>query len=178
VVVAPPRRLAVHRQDGLLHAGLGDRLGAQRPQPVGEACLEGGRLQRHQDAAEDILARGAVGQVEHPREEFLRQGRPAGDRGRPAGAGEHRQQRDDDHAGQGVPLIDVRTRVLQLLEVDDDLVQRDTSKVSHIPPRAALSWKHTGGGYTRRPPKAQASQLARTTYKCALALSAGVVANY
>ena len=42
----------------------------QRLQPADEAGLEGGRLQRHQDAPEDILARDPVGQVEHLHEEL------------------------------------------------------------------------------------------------------------
>ena len=78
-IVTPPQRLAVHRQDRSLHAGLRGRLGAQRLQPVGEAGLEGGRLEHHQDAAEDVLARDPVGQVEHLHEELFLQGRPAGD---------------------------------------------------------------------------------------------------
>jgi hypothetical protein len=37
-------------------------------------------------------------------------------------------------------LIDGRARVLQLLEMDDDLIQRDTLKVRHVsfPPGAAV----------------------------------------
>ena len=77
-------RLAVHCQDGLLHAGLRDRLGAQRLLPEGEAGLECGWLRRHRDAAEDILSWDPVGQVETPREDVLLQGRPAGDRELPA----------------------------------------------------------------------------------------------
>src|SRR5208283_4949740 len=48
-------RRAVHRQDGLLHSSRRGRLGAQRLQPVGEAGLEGGRFQGHEETAEDIL---------------------------------------------------------------------------------------------------------------------------
>ena len=67
--------------------------------------------------------------------------------------------------------IDGRARILQFLEVDDDLVQRDTSKVRHgSPPRAPLSWKPHRGRYTQKPAGAQALQLTRITYKCALAL--------
>jgi hypothetical protein len=75
--MAAPRRLAVDRQDGPLHARLGDRLVAQRPQPAGECGPEGVRLQDHEGASEDVLAGDAVGQVEGLEEEPFLQGRPA-----------------------------------------------------------------------------------------------------
>src|SRR5208283_1431154 len=77
-IVAPPCRLAVHRQDGLLDSGRRSRLGAQRLQPVGEAGLEGRRFQGHEETAEDILTGDPVGQVKHLQEELLFQvGPPA-----------------------------------------------------------------------------------------------------
>src|SRR5439155_17738165 len=89
-------------------------------------------------------------QVEHLQEELFLQGRPAGDRGGPAGSCEHRQQRDDDHAGQGMPPVDGRAWILQFLKMDDDLVERDTLKFGHVsPPGAAVVEATPGKVYTK-----------------------------
>ena len=168
-IVTPPQCLAVHRQDRLLDAGLRGRLGTQRLQPTGEAGLEGGRLQRHQDTPEDVLARDPVGQVEHLQEELFLEGRPAGDRGRPAGAGEHRQERDDEHTDQGMPLIDGRAGPPVPESGRRPRRERHVAESAMFhPPGRALSWKPHRGRYTQRPPKAQALYLANLTHKCAL----------
>ena len=93
-------------------------------------------------------------QVEHPNEEVLLGGGPGGDGGRPAGAGEHRQQGDDDHADQRMPSIDGRARILQFLKVDDDLVERDALKFGHVSPPAPMSWKTHRGRYPQKPSRA------------------------
>jgi hypothetical protein len=129
--VTSPQRLAIHRQDRLFHTGFRDCLGAQRLHPASKAGLEGGRLQDHQDTPENVLARNPIGQVEHLREEFLFEGRPAGNRGRAPRTSEHGQHSDDNHAGQGMALIDGRARILQLFKVSDNFVQRDTLKIRH-----------------------------------------------
>ena len=59
-------------------------------------------LEHHQDAAEDVLAGDAVGQVEDAGEELLLELGPAGDGGGPGGAGEDGQDGDDQDAGQGM----------------------------------------------------------------------------
>ncbi len=130
-IVAPPGRLAVDREDRLLHAGRRRGLARNDWQPGGETGLKGGGLQQHQDAAKDVLARDPIGQVEHPREELFLQGRPLGDRRRPVGAGQDRHQGDDDDADQGMLAIDRAARVLQVLEVSCDLVQTDPPFIRH-----------------------------------------------
>src|SRR5271166_4708927 len=140
-IVAPPCRLANHRQDGLLDSGRRSRLGAQRLQPVGEASLEGGRFQGHEETAEDILTGDPVGQVEHLHEKLLFQDGPPSDRRRPAGAGEHRQQSDDDHTLQGVPEVDLGARILQYLEMPNDLIHPGPLSICHgSPPVECLPW--------------------------------------
>jgi hypothetical protein len=96
-----------------------------------ETGLERPGLQRHEHPTEDNLARDPVGQVQRAQEERFFQGCSPCDRRRPAGTGEHRQQRDDHDTDQGVELVDGRARILQLLRMDDDLIQRDALKVRH-----------------------------------------------
>src|SRR5271157_3492786 len=151
-IVAPPCRLAVDRQDGLLDSGRRGRLGTQRLQPVGEAGLESGRFQGHQNTAEDILTGDPVGQVEHQQEKLLFQDSPLCDCRRPAGTREHRQQSDDDYTQQGVPEVDLGARVLQFLEMSNDFIQPDLSSVCHGSPLLRCSYRsHTGKVYTKTP---------------------------
>src|SRR5208337_3582955 len=106
---------------------------------------------------------------------LLFQDGPPSDRRRPASAGEHRQQSDDDHTLQGVPEVDLGARVLQFLEMPNDLIQPDPLSVCHGSPLGALLLKKSHRGrYTRKQPRAQALQITKITYICALAL--GVVA--
>jgi len=65
-IVAPPRRLAVEWQDRSLDAGRHGRRRAQRPQPVRETGLKRAGLERHQDAAKDILPRDPMGASSAP----------------------------------------------------------------------------------------------------------------
>src|SRR5262249_5374183 len=136
-VVAPPGRLAIDREDRLLHAGGRHGLGAERLQPVGEAGPEGIRPQAHQDPAEDILARDALGQVECGDEEFLLEGGPSGDGRRPAGTGQDRHHGDDDDTDQGMLAIDGTARVLQLPEVPHNFIPSDPPHVRHGPSSVA-----------------------------------------
>ncbi len=52
-----------------------------------------------------------------------------------------------------------------------DLIQADSLNVCHgSPPDATRSWKQHRGWYAQEPARAQALQITRITYKCALAL--------
>src|SRR5208283_4786364 len=105
-------------------------------------------------------------------EKLLFQDGPLCDCRRPAGTREHRQQSDDDYTQQGVPEVDLGARVLQFLEMSNDFIQPDLSSVCHgSPPVALLFWKPHRGRYTRKQPRAQALQITKITYKCALALT-------
>ena len=98
-------------------------------QPTAEAGPEGGRLQRHQDAAEDILARDPSGKSSTPHEELFLEGGPPSDGGRAAGAGQDGHHGDDDDADQGMLAIDRGARVLQFPEVPHDFIQRSPPRV-------------------------------------------------
>ena len=63
---------------------------------------------------------------------------PLCNRRRPAGTGEHRQQSDDPHTQQGVPEVDLGARVLQFLEMSNDLIDPDPLRVCHGSPPGAL----------------------------------------
>ena len=102
-VMAAAGRLAIDGDDRAIDARLGGGLVAEAGDPGVEAGLEGLGLEHHQDAAEDVLAGDAVGQVEDCREEVLLELGPAGDGGGPGGAGEDGQDGDDQDAGQRVP---------------------------------------------------------------------------
>ena len=100
-----------------------DGLVAEAGDPGVEAGLEGLGLEQHQDAAEDVLAGDAAGQVEEAHQEVLLEAGPAGDGGGPGGAGEDGQDGDDQDAGQGVPPVDMGAGILQGREGCHDLVQ-------------------------------------------------------
>src|SRR5262245_29238055 len=69
-----------------------------------------------------------------------------------------------------MPLIDGRAWVLQLLEMDNHLVERNTPTVRHgSAPGSCCRGSHSREG-TQEPHRAQALQPTRITYKCALAL--------
>ena len=70
-VVAAAGRLTVDGDDRAIDARLGDGLVAEAGDPGVEGGLEGVGLDDHQDAAEDVLAGDAVGQVEEAHEELL-----------------------------------------------------------------------------------------------------------
>ena len=129
--MAPPCRLAIHRQNGLLHAGRRGRGRTQRLQPVHKTGLKGARTQRHQHATKDILARHPVGQVQRVQKELFFQNGPLGNRSWSARTGQHCHQSDDDNTDQRMLQIDGGARILQLLKMQDDLVQRDTLNVRH-----------------------------------------------
>jgi hypothetical protein len=88
--------------------------------------------------------------MEYLQEEFLLQGSPAGDGRGPCGAGEHGQQGDDQHAGQGVSLVDGRAWVFQLLKVSDDLVQNDPPMIGHASPPGVAVMRATPGKVHKR----------------------------
>ena len=51
-----------------------------------------------------------------------------------------------------MPLVDRRARVLQFLEVDDDLIETDTSKIPHDSPPVQLRGSDTGEGIHKNQP--------------------------
>jgi len=122
LVVAAPQRLAIDRQHRLLHAAGRGRLGTQRLQPVHEASLKRGRLQTHEHASKNVLARHPMRQIEHANEKLRFERRPAGNGCRPAGASEHRHQSDDQDAFQRVLPIDRGAWIFQPLEIAYDLI--------------------------------------------------------
>ena len=162
--MAPPRCLAVDRQDRLLHVGGRRRGGPQRQQPVRKTGLKGPWLQEHQDASEDVLAWDPAGQVQRLQKEVLFAHRPHGDGGGSAGPGQDGQQRDDNHTDQRMLQVDGGARVLQLLEMPNDLVQTDPLNVRHDRPSVRRRRRsHTEEG-TKKSPRAQTLQFARSTY--------------
>src|SRR5262249_48891989 len=96
-----------------------------------EAGPEGLRPQGQEDAAEDILARDPLGQVEGRDEELLLEGGPPGDGGRPAGTGQDGHHGDDDDTDQRLLAIGGTARVLEFLEVPDDFIQSDPPHIRH-----------------------------------------------
>ena len=56
---------------------------------------------------------------------------PAGNGGRPTGAGQDRHQGDDDDADQGMLAIDGRTGVLQIVEMGNDFVNVAVVNLRH-----------------------------------------------
>ena len=123
LIVAAPIGFAVHRVHRLVDAARLGRLGPQRLQPLIETGLKRRRVQQHQHPAKDIFAGDAGRQRQHlPQELFLERG-PASDGRRPRRARQHGHQSDDHHADQRVLPIDGRTRILQVVEMGNNLVQ-------------------------------------------------------
>ena len=167
-VVAAAGRLAVEGDDRPIDARLGDGLVAEAGDPGVEGGLEGRGLEQHQDAAEDVLAGDAVGQVEDAREELLLELGPAGDGGGPGGAGEDGQDGDDQDAGQRMPPVDVGAGILQGGEGSHDLVQLGAGARHRRPPATGCGSRH-GGRYTRSGGGAQA----RKVYQIVIKVRAG-----
>ena len=157
-IVAAAGRLAVEGDDRPLDARLGRGLVAEAGDPGVEGGLEGRGLERHQDAAEDVLAGDAVGQVEDAGEELLLELGPAGDGGGPGGAGEDGQDGDDQDAGQGMLPIDVGAGILEGGEGSHDLVQLGAFARHRRPPTTGCGSRH-GGRYTRSGGRAQARRI-------------------
>src|SRR5579884_3758473 len=171
VIMTAPRRFAVHGKDRLVSAAGRGRLGAQGLQPVAEASLKRGRVEKHQHAAKDILAGNAGRQGQHLPEKVLLGAGPAGNRGGAAGTGEHGHQRNDHHAHQGMLAIDGRTRILQRVEMSDDLVHRHAGKLGHDPSSVGCSTAcHTENDLKTTASRRKPPYLARITQKYALAL--------
>ena len=141
-VVAAARGLAVDGDDRPIDAGLGRGRVAEAGDPGVEGVPEGLGLDHHQDAAEDILAGDAVGQVEEADEEVGLALGPAGDGGGPGGAGEDRQDRDDQDAGQGMSPVDVGTGILHHREGSHDLVQPAAGARHRRPPAHGSRSRH------------------------------------
>ena len=131
VIVAPPCRLTVHRQNGLLHAGRVEGGRSQRSQPVHKTGLKGIRTQGHQHATKDIFTRNPVGQVQHFQKELFFNGSPSGNRGWPARTRQHRHQSNDDYADQWMLQIDRGARILQLRKMHYDFIQINMPTVRH-----------------------------------------------
>src|SRR5262249_18836940 len=135
----------------------------QRPQPVREARLERGRLEQAEYTAEDVLARDAVGQVQHAGEELRLEGGPPGDGGRAAGAAEHGHHGNDNDTDQRVLAVDGVTGVLQVVEVTDDLIQADVVDPRHHPPPGSRrERRHTGCGIRSDRAGRQVAQIAQS----------------
>src|SRR5579884_2641974 len=178
VIMTAPRRFAVHGKDRLVSAAGRGRLGAQGLQPVAEASLKRGRVEKHQHAAKDILAGNAGRQGQHLPEKVLLGAGPAGNRGGAAGTGEHGHQRNDHHAHQGMLAIDGRTRILQRVEMSDDLVHRHAGKLGHDPSSVGCSTAcHTENDLQTTASRRKPPYLARITQKYALALYLGTPGN-
>ena len=176
-VVAAAGRLAVDGDDRAIDARLGRGLVAEAGDPGVEGGLEGVGLDHHQDAAEDVLAGDAIGQVEEAHEELLLVLGPAGDGRGPGGAGEDRQDGDDQDAGQRMPPVDVGARVLQRREGGHDLVQLAAGARHRRPPATGARSRH-GGRYTRSDGRAQGRKVCQIVIKVRrLALGACLVMN-
>ena len=163
-VVAAAGRLAVEGDDRAIDAGLGRGLVAEVGDPGVEGGLEGLGLEHHQDAAEDVLAGDAIRQVEEADEEVGLALGPAGDGGGPGGAGEDRQDGDDQDAGQGMSPVDVGAGVLQGGEGGHDLVQPAAGARHRRPPATGSRSRHDDR-YTRTIGRAQGHKVYQIVIK-------------
>src|SRR5205085_1335807 len=88
---------------------------------------------------------------------------------RPTGPGQHGHQGDHDHADQRVLAVDAGARVLQRVEVADDLIQADRLRLRHGSPSGGPG-NTSGVRYTKGAAQATAYP---DCPKYALALTAG-----
>src|SRR6266542_4858364 len=167
VIVTASRRLAIDGENRFLDAGRLRRLFTQCLEPGHEACLKRIGFQEREYTPKNILAGNTVGQVQHFQEEFLLEGGPRRDRGRPAGPSEHGHHRDDHDTDQWMFPIDARTRIFQFIKVANDLIQAHVLSLRHRSSSVSRMPCH-GVRYTNQSTRAQ---VYPDCLKCALALA-------
>src|SRR6267142_4857665 len=130
-IMAAPGRLAVHRQNGLLHLRRFGRLITQRFKPAHKAALKRVRLEQRQDPSKNVFAWNAVWQLQHLHEKLRFELGPLRNRGRSTRSGQHRHHCYDDNADQRMLLIDRRAWILQFVKETHDLIQANALILNH-----------------------------------------------